>query len=153
MIMSFNIISKELRVKKKRKKLIQEQYSKDKDNNKHRSARSNDLDQKIKSEDKNLDLLLHEIKTDRDDCNATELNELEENQDEVESKVWQKGKSGFSWNKYLEHTKSKAAPAKLFKDAFPYSKNNFKIGMKLEGIDPNHPSRYCVLTVVEIIGE
>lgn len=42
---------------------------------------------------------------------------------------------------------------KLFKDAFPYSKNNFKVGMKLEGIDPNHPSQYCVLTVAEVVGE
>ena len=48
-------------------------------NNKHQSARSNDLDQKIKSEDENLDLLLDELKTECDDCDATELNELEEN--------------------------------------------------------------------------
>lgn len=25
--------------------------------------------------------------------------------------------------------------------------------MKLEGIDPEHPSRYCVLTIVEVVGE
>lgn len=25
--------------------------------------------------------------------------------------------------------------------------------MKLEGIDPEHPSRYCVLTVVEVVGK
>lgn len=25
--------------------------------------------------------------------------------------------------------------------------------MKLEGIDPEHPSRYCVLTVVEVVGQ
>lgn len=25
--------------------------------------------------------------------------------------------------------------------------------MKLEGIDPEHPSRYCVITVVEVVGQ
>lgn len=65
---------------------------------------------------------------------------------------WQKGKSGFSWSKYLEHTKSKAAPVNRFKDGFPYMKSNFKVGMKLEGIDPNHPSHFCVLTVAEVVG-
>lgn len=66
---------------------------------------------------------------------------------------WQTGKLGFSWSKYLEHCKAKAAPVKLFKDPFPYAKNHFKVGMKLEGIDPEHPSRYCVLTVVEVVGK
>ena len=39
----------------------------------------------------------------------------------------------------------------LFK-AFPSTKNGFKIGMKLEGIDPVHPSLYCVLSVAEVKG-
>ncbi|XP_021915653.1 lethal(3)malignant brain tumor-like protein 3 isoform X2 [Zootermopsis nevadensis] len=65
---------------------------------------------------------------------------------------WQTGKSGFSWTKYLEHCKAKAAPIKLFKDPFPYSKNGFKVGMKMEGIDPEHPSYYCVLTVADVQG-
>ena len=25
--------------------------------------------------------------------------------------------------------------------------------MKLEGIDPEHPSRYCVLTIAEVVGK
>lgn len=29
-------------------------------------------------------------------------------------------------------------------------KNNFRQGMKLEGIDPQHPSMYFVLTVAEV---
>uniref|UniRef100_A0A8C0EWS1 SAM domain-containing protein n=1 Tax=Bubo bubo TaxID=30461 RepID=A0A8C0EWS1_BUBBB len=28
----------------------------------------------------------------------------------------------------------------------------FKVGMKLEGLDPEHPSRFCVLTVAEVRG-
>jgi hypothetical protein len=53
----------------------------------------------------------------------------------------------------LEHCKAKAAPIKLFKDPFPYSKNGFKVGMKMEGIDPEHPSYYCVLTVADVQGK
>jgi len=36
--------------------------------------------------------------------------------------------------------------------AFPSTKNGFKVGMKLEGIDPLHPSLYCVLSVAEVKG-
>lgn len=35
---------------------------------------------------------------------------------------------------------------------FPVVKMGFRSGMKLEGIDPRHPSLYCVLTVAEIRG-
>lgn len=31
-------------------------------------------------------------------------------------------------------------------------KNGFKVGMKLEGIDPQHPSMYFILTVAEVCG-
>lgn len=34
--------------------------------------------------------------------------------------------------------------------SFPQSRNGFKVGYKLEGIDPEHPSLYCVLTSVEV---
>ncbi|PSN53045.1 hypothetical protein C0J52_03962 [Blattella germanica] len=73
-------------------------------------------------------------------------------QDTTKRMPWQTGKSGFSWTKYLEHCKAKAAPVKLFKDPFPYTKNGFKVGMKMEGIDPEHPSFYCVLTVADVQG-
>nr|CAD7412020.1 unnamed protein product [Timema poppensis] len=63
---------------------------------------------------------------------------------------WQVGKSGFSWCKYLDHCKAKGAPVKLFKDPFPYLKNGFKVGMKMEGIDPDHPSFFCVLSVADV---
>ncbi|XP_072170045.1 lethal(3)malignant brain tumor-like protein 4 [Diadema setosum] len=64
-----------------------------------------------------------------------------------------KGKRrGFQWTSYLEQESAIAAPVKLFKTPFPTSKNLFKVGMKLEGIDPKHPSLFCVLTVMEIRG-
>lgn len=65
----------------------------------------------------------------------------------------------WSWEQYLEEERtmeetSAAAPVTLFTEAqsFPTSKNGFKVGMRLEGIDPLHPSMFCVLSVAEVIG-
>uniref|UniRef100_UPI00398F1661 lethal(3)malignant brain tumor-like protein 1 n=1 Tax=Pristiophorus japonicus TaxID=55135 RepID=UPI00398F1661 len=60
------------------------------------------------------------------------------------NKIW-------SWTSYLEDEKAIAAPVKLFREyqSFPQDKNGFRVGMKLEGIDPTHPSMYFVLTVFE----
>ncbi|XP_046396163.1 lethal(3)malignant brain tumor-like protein 3 isoform X2 [Ischnura elegans] len=65
---------------------------------------------------------------------------------------WKVGKNGFSWTKYLDHCKAKAAPQYLFRDIYPCAKNSFKAGMRLEGIDPEHPSLFCVLTVAQVRG-
>ncbi|XP_033837160.1 lethal(3)malignant brain tumor-like protein 4 [Periophthalmus magnuspinnatus] len=97
--------------------------------------------------------------------------EEEDNQEEPEEKLKSsKGKRGpklpklglappnkkraWSWPAYLEEEKAVAAPVKLFKEhqSFPQSRNSFKVGMKLEGLDPCHPSLFCVLTVAEIQG-
>nr|XP_020462861.1 lethal(3)malignant brain tumor-like protein 3 isoform X2 [Monopterus albus] len=97
--------------------------------------------------------------------------EEEENQEEPEEKAkTTKGKRGakivklvtappnkkraWSWSAYLEEEKAIAAPVKLFKEhqSFPQSRNSFKVGMKLEGLDPSHPSLFCVLTAAEIQG-
>ncbi|NXC48480.1 LMBL3 protein, partial [Penelope pileata] len=65
-----------------------------------------------------------------------------------------KGKQAWCWASYLEEEKAIAVPSKLFKEyqSFPYNKNGFKVGMKLEGVDPEHQSIYCVLTVAEVCG-
>ncbi|XP_019367694.1 PREDICTED: lethal(3)malignant brain tumor-like protein 4 isoform X2 [Gavialis gangeticus] len=62
-------------------------------------------------------------------------------------KVW-------NWVSYLEEEQMPAAPFKLFKEyqSFPQGRNGFKVGMKLEGLDPEHPSLCCVLTVAEVQG-
>ncbi|XP_063850444.1 lethal(3)malignant brain tumor-like protein 3 isoform X1 [Scylla paramamosain] len=70
---------------------------------------------------------------------------------------WQDGRSSFSWVKYLEHCGrakglAKAAPLKLWPDPFPFGRNLFRSGMKLEAIDPCHQSLFCVMTVAEVIG-
>ncbi|XP_052527324.1 lethal(3)malignant brain tumor-like protein 3 isoform X4 [Tympanuchus pallidicinctus] len=68
--------------------------------------------------------------------------------------VSSKGKQLWCWASYLEEEKAIAVPTKLFKEyqSFPYNKNGFKVGMKLEGVDPEHQSIYCVLTVAEVCG-
>ncbi|XP_058163408.1 lethal(3)malignant brain tumor-like protein 3 isoform X2 [Dasypus novemcinctus] len=65
-----------------------------------------------------------------------------------------KGKKAWCWASYLEEEKAVAVPTKLFKEyqSFPYNKNGFKVGMKLEGVDPEHQSAYCILTVAEVCG-
>ncbi|XP_049867191.1 uncharacterized protein LOC126367619 [Pectinophora gossypiella] len=71
---------------------------------------------------------------------------------ENEKYPWMCGKNGFSWMRYLDVCKAKAAPVKLFKDPFPYSRNCFKVGMRMEAIDPQHPSLFCVVSVAEVQG-
>ncbi|KAM9337298.1 lethal(3)malignant brain tumor-like protein 4 [Symphorus nematophorus] len=60
----------------------------------------------------------------------------------------------WSWQTYLNEQKAEAAPLSLFtqSQSFPGKRTGFKVGMKLEGIDPLHPSMFCVLTVAEVIG-
>jgi hypothetical protein len=59
----------------------------------------------------------------------------------------------FLWPKYLEFTKTRAAPAKLFEEGgFPERPNGFRPGMKLEGFDPRMQSQFIVLSVVAIKG-
>ncbi|XP_048355918.1 lethal(3)malignant brain tumor-like protein 3 isoform X2 [Sphaerodactylus townsendi] len=60
----------------------------------------------------------------------------------------------WNWISYLEEERMMAVPLKLFKESqsFPQNKNGFKVGMKLEGLDPDHPSLFCVLSVAEVQG-
>ncbi|XP_066092370.1 lethal(3)malignant brain tumor-like protein 1 [Saccopteryx bilineata] len=63
-------------------------------------------------------------------------------------------KEGWSWESYLEEQRATTAPVSLFQDyqAATHNKNGFRLGMKLEGIDPQHPSTYFILTVAEVCG-
>ncbi|KAL4236917.1 SAM domain binding [Mactra antiquata] len=68
-----------------------------------------------------------------------------------------KKSKAFVWTRYLEQEKAAEAPARLFKNPFPsvkqqMSKNNFRVGMKLEGIDPMRQSKFCALSVSEVCG-
>ncbi|XP_029934678.1 lethal(3)malignant brain tumor-like protein 4 isoform X2 [Myripristis murdjan] len=60
----------------------------------------------------------------------------------------------WSWQQYLQEHGAEAAAVSLFtqSQSFPSKRNGFKVGLKLEGIDPLHPSMFCVLSVAEVIG-
>ncbi|XP_054741094.1 polycomb protein Scm [Anastrepha obliqua] len=58
----------------------------------------------------------------------------------------------FDWDAYLEETGSVAAPAECFKQALNPPINDFKIGMKLEALDPRNVTSTCIATVVGVLG-
>ncbi|KAF6204107.1 hypothetical protein GE061_002447 [Apolygus lucorum] len=58
----------------------------------------------------------------------------------------------FPWNEYLTKTGSKPAWVKLFAGPFPASSNLFKIGFKLEAIDPERQSLFCAATICDVQG-
>ncbi|XP_030238470.1 LOW QUALITY PROTEIN: uncharacterized protein LOC115561955 [Drosophila navojoa] len=59
----------------------------------------------------------------------------------------------FIWSEYLKMKgNGGAAPVNLFPNPFPIGQNQFKLGMKLEAIDPENCSLFCVCTIVEVRG-
>lgn len=58
----------------------------------------------------------------------------------------------FDWEEYLKETNSIAAPAECFKQAAVPPQNDFKIGMKLEALDPRNVTSTCIGTVVGVLG-
>lgn len=118
---------------------------------------------KAKRKKKKLGMIAKDIKTEsqlKQEESSNQMSQASNSDDDTSDTTqnsqvnypWQGGKKGFSWAKYLDHVKAKAAPLKLFKDPFPYARNGFRAGMKLEGIDPQHPSYFCTMTVAEVQG-
>uniref|UniRef100_A0A182PIC9 SAM domain-containing protein n=1 Tax=Anopheles epiroticus TaxID=199890 RepID=A0A182PIC9_9DIPT len=58
----------------------------------------------------------------------------------------------FDWSEYLRETGSVPAPAECFKQALAPPKNEFKIGMKLEALDPRNLTSTCIASVVGVLG-
>ncbi|CAI5659525.1 lethal(3)malignant brain tumor-like protein 2 isoform X1 [Oreochromis niloticus] len=56
----------------------------------------------------------------------------------------------FTWEKYLEETKAKAAPVRLFNADYPG--HGFSPNMKLEAVDLMEPRLVCVATVKRCVG-
>lgn len=59
----------------------------------------------------------------------------------------------FDWFEYLSQMRSHPAWVRLFKDAFPAEPNLFKVGHRLEAIDPQRPSLFCAVSVSQIKGK
>ncbi|XP_074643015.1 lethal(3)malignant brain tumor-like protein 4 isoform X2 [Tubulanus polymorphus] len=79
--------------------------------------------------------------------------DLKKSSETPDKPVGKKSRS-FSWDSYLQEERAVGINPKLCRQgqAIPITKNCFKVGMRLEGIDPRHPSLYCVLTVAEVKG-
>lgn len=58
----------------------------------------------------------------------------------------------FDWSEYLRETDSVPAPPTCFKQAPHPPHNDFKIGMKLEALDPRNLTSTCIATVVTTAG-
>ncbi|GAB0097361.1 Polycomb protein Scm [Sergentomyia squamirostris] len=58
----------------------------------------------------------------------------------------------FNWDEYLKKSGSLAAPADCFKQAPNPPVNDFKMGMKLEALDPRNVTSTCIATVVGVLG-
>ncbi|XP_017006212.2 uncharacterized protein l(3)mbt [Drosophila takahashii] len=74
-------------------------------------------------------------------------------QEQLAQRSKEKSRKPFRWSEYLK-TKGKdvAAPIHLFLNPFPISPNCFERGMKLEAIDPENCSLFCVCSIVEVRG-
>ncbi|XP_058458714.1 lethal(3)malignant brain tumor-like protein 3 isoform X2 [Malaya genurostris] len=58
----------------------------------------------------------------------------------------------FTWENYLLKAQGTPAPVNLFVNPFPSGPNKFRAGMKLEAIDPENNSLFCVCTIAEVRG-
>ena len=58
----------------------------------------------------------------------------------------------FDWDLYLKETNSQAAPIECFKQHEIPPINEFKMGMKLEALDPRNLTSTCIATVVGVLG-
>ncbi|NP_001188365.1 polycomb protein Scm [Bombyx mandarina] len=58
----------------------------------------------------------------------------------------------FDWTEYMKETNSVPAPQECFKQAPMPPINDFKVGMKLEALDPRNLTSTCIATVVGVLG-
>ncbi|XP_014247076.1 polycomb protein SCMH1 [Cimex lectularius] len=58
----------------------------------------------------------------------------------------------FDWDAYLKETDSIAAPQECFQQSEVPPPNEFKIGMKLEALDPRNLTSTCIASVVGVLG-
>lgn len=58
----------------------------------------------------------------------------------------------FNWDDYLKENGGIPAPANCFKQGKAPPQNDFKIGMKLEALDPRNVTSTCIATVVGVLG-
>ncbi|EDW98519.1 uncharacterized protein LOC6538280 isoform X1 [Drosophila yakuba] len=83
----------------------------------------------------------------------TQTKSLSAIQEQLQQRQKDKARKPFRWSEYLKSKgKDVAAPIHLFLNPFPISPNCFERGMKLEAIDPENCSLFCVCSIVEVRG-
>lgn len=58
----------------------------------------------------------------------------------------------FDWESYLKETNSQAAPPECYKQHPVPPVNEFRLGMKLEALDPRNVTSTCIATVIATLG-
>lgn len=58
----------------------------------------------------------------------------------------------FDWEEYLRETNSAPAPQNCFTQGANPPHNDFKVGMKLEALDPRNLTSTCIATVISVLG-
>ncbi|CAH0552455.1 unnamed protein product [Brassicogethes aeneus] len=58
----------------------------------------------------------------------------------------------FDWEEYLHESNAIQAPNNCFKQTPTPPLNDFKVGMKLEALDPRNVTSTCIATVISILG-
>lgn len=93
-------------------------------------------------------------------CQAITSNDIKDALFETNMYERTKNSSHFSWPRFIDYYNKKCvndeqiqlAPSELFVTAMPKTQNTFEIGQKLEAIDPQNSSLFCVCTIVEKCG-
>lgn len=97
------------------------------------------------------------VQNKNNNCQAITVDDIKEALRETNMYDRTKNSSHFSWSRYIDYYNKKVssdkriqlAPADLFVTTFPKSPNTFEIGQKLESIDPQNSSLFCVCTIVD----
>ncbi len=138
-------IQKQRREQRKREKEAKEALERQKEQQEMERLHKQQMQAQLKQ---NRDLLQEESDDDEDENAAETSTRLPYDSPHA----WLDVVKCFSWSRYLVCTNSRAAPSKMFHEAYPTAPNSFKVGMKLEAIDPEHPALICVATIGQVQG-
>ena len=147
------ILQKNREKEKKERELAVQKQRREQRKKELKEAREKQQEQELQQQQ----LQQQRVKRAKPESEEEEEEEDEEPEEEVNKLPFDSphpwnGNQGFSWSRYLECTNSRSAPSRLFHEAFPHKPNNFKVGQKLEAIDPEHPALVCVASIAQIEG-
>lgn len=98
------------------------------------------------------------VQNNNNNCQAITVDDIKNALRETNMYDRTKNSSHFSWTRFIDYYNRKyskrihLAPPDLFVNTIPKTPNTFEIGQKLEAIDPNCCSLFCVCTIVDKCG-